>query len=272
MSLYQAILLYYRYSCTHIRIITPIRNYSQVSLCTTGTGGVIPFGNGSADQAGTSGEKSQEPCERIVGMGRDRVWVALAVVTLCAGLGGCQAVFGPSEPPRTQTVTPAPVPTAETATPTPPPNGRALGGVWPGQWSEVDLNESSAAYRDVQPTCARPPALVIRLQLGALLTDNGTHRGIETTWRFLAPASRYRFGSVERYVEAFRTEYRPLLAAESVTRQPLQRNGSVAVQRLRAHGNESTTTYRWRVERQTQSPEVGCWLTTEIIELPGGGE
>lgn len=208
-------------------------------------------------------------------MVRDNVWVALAVVALSIGLGGCQAVFGPSEPPRTETVTPAPVPASATpapvnATETPPPNGRALGGVWPGQWSEFDPGLSPAAYQEVEPTCERPPALVVRLQVGAVLTDNGSHRGIETTWRFLAPASRRGYGSVDNYTETFRTRYRPLLDAESVTRRPLQRNGSVAVQPVRAHSNGSTTTYRWRVERQQTPPMQGCWLTTGILEESAG--
>jgi hypothetical protein len=208
-------------------------------------------------------------------MGRNDVWVALAVVALTLGLGGCQAVFGPGDQPRTQTVTPAPVPTPETrasvaATPTAPSNGRALGGVWPGQWSEYDPGLSAAAYRDAQPTCERPPALVVRLQVGAVLTDNGSGRGIETTWRFLAPATRRSHGSVEAYVETFRTRYRPLLTAESVTRRPLGRNGSAAVQSLRAHGDGSTTTYRWRVERRQTPPRKGCWLTTGLVETSGG--
>jgi len=210
-------------------------------------------------------------------MVRDRIWVALAVVALSLGLGGCQAVFGPSEPLRTQTVTPVPVPATETPasvnaseTPTPPPNGRALAGAWPGQWSEFNPELSAAAYRDAQPTCDRPPAQVVRLQVGAVLTDNGSNRGIETTWRFLAPDSRRSYGSVETYVETFRTRYRPLLEAESVTRRPLQRNGSVAVQPLRAHSNGSTTTYRWRVERQPTSSEEGCWLTTGILDESAG--
>ena len=208
-------------------------------------------------------------------MVRDNVWVALAVVALSVGLGGCQAVFGPGEPPRTETVTPAPVPAAATPTPvnateTPPPNGRALGGVWPGQWSEFDPGLSPTAYRDVEPTCERPPALVVRLQVGAILTDNGSHRGIETTWRFLAPDSRRGYSSVDNYVETFRTRYRPLLDAESIARRPLQRNGSVAVQPLRAHSNGSTTTYRWRVERRRTPPMQGCWLTTGILEGSAG--
>lgn len=210
-------------------------------------------------------------------MVRDRVWVTFAVTGLLLGLGGCQAAFGPSEPPRTQTVTPAPVPEAgtpasvgATETPTAPPNGRALGGAWPGQWSEFEPEMSAALYRSVEPTCERPPALVVRLQLGAILTDNGSQRGIETTWRFLAPAARQSYGSVENFTETFGTRYRPLLEAKSVTRRPLQRNGSVAVQPLRAHSSGSATTYRWRVERQSLSSGEGCWLTTGIVEASSG--
>ncbi|MFC6976641.1 hypothetical protein ACFQL1_21190 [Halomicroarcula sp. GCM10025709] len=210
-------------------------------------------------------------------MARDRAWVALAVAICCLALGGCLGVFGASGPPGERTVTPAPVPATATPTPVPPtgtptpqPNGRALGGVWRGQWSEVEPERSAAAYRDLGPTCERPPALVVRLQIGALLTD--TDRGIETTWRFLAPAAHRRFGSVETYAETFRTRYRPLVAAESVTRKPVQRNGSVAVQSIRAHGDGSTTTYRWRLERRLTPSEGRCWLTTGITELPAVDE
>ncbi|WP_324760745.1 hypothetical protein [Haloarcula montana] len=200
-------------------------------------------------------------------MDRGRTCVTLAVVTLCLGLGGCQAVYGPSEPTRAHPVTPAPVPTTETPAPTPPPNGRALGGVWLGQWSEFEP-ESAAAYRDVQRTCERPPAQVVRLQLGAILTDNGTRRGIETMWRFLAPSARQSFGSVETYVETFQIRYRPLLGADSVTYRPIERNGSAVVQPLRTHNNGSTTTYRWRVERLSTASGEECWLTTEIRTGP----
>lgn len=206
-----------------------------------------------------------------------RVWVAFVVVALTLWLGGCQAVFGPSEPPRTQTVTPAPVPETETPasvntteTPKPSSNGRALGGVWPGQWSEFDPELSAAAYRDAEPTCERPPALVVRLQVGAILTDNGSNRGIETTWRFLTPDSRRSYGSVESYVETLRTRYRPLLQAESVTHRPLQRNGSVAIHPLRAHSNGSTTTYQWRVKQEPTASGKRCWLTAEILEASAG--
>jgi hypothetical protein len=197
-----------------------------------------------------------------------RTCVTLAVVALCLGVGGCQAVFGPSESTPAQPVTPAPVPTTETPAPTPPPNGRALGGVWLGQWSEFEP-ESAAAYRDVQRTCERPPARVVHLQLGALLTDNGTRSGIETMWQFLSPDTRRSFGSVERYVETVRTRYRPLLEADSVTHRPVERNGRVAVQPFRVNDDGSTTTYHWRVERQRTSSGEECWLTTAIAEAPG---
>jgi hypothetical protein len=203
-------------------------------------------------------------------MVRDRPWVAPAVITLCLVLGGCQGAFGTTEGDRT--VTPAPVPTTATPTPAPetaPPNGRALGGAWHGQWSEVDADPSTAAYRDLRPTCDRSPGQVIRLQIGALLAD--TDRGIEATWRFLAPDAQRRFGSREAYRETFHSRYRPLVDAESVTRKPVQRNGSVAVQSLRADGNGSMT-YRWRLERYSTGPNEGCWLTTAITDPSGGGE
>ncbi|WP_276274067.1 hypothetical protein [Haloarcula litorea] len=195
-------------------------------------------------------------------MCRDRAWPTLAVVGLCLVLGGCQGVFGPGEPTRTRTVTPAPVPATET--PTPEPNGRALGGAWPGQWHEFDPPLPAAAYRDLRPTCDRPPALAVRLQIGAILTDDGTGEGIETTWEFLAPSARQGFGTVSTYVDTFERRYRPLLAAESVTLRPLQRNGSVATQPLRVRTDGSTVTYRWRAERRSTAGDDGCWLTTEI--------
>lgn len=193
--------------------------------------------------------------------------MTLAAVVLCLTLSGCQTVLGPSEPPRSRTVTPAPVPAIETPTPTPPSNGRALGGVWPGQWSEFEP-EPAAAYRDIRPTCERPPARVVHLQLGAILTANGTARGIETTLRFFAPSSRRSFGSAGSYAETFRTRYQPLLEADSVTYKPVERNGSVVVQPLRAHNNGSTTAYRWRVEPLSTASGEECWLTTAIRTGP----
>lgn len=197
-------------------------------------------------------------------MSRNRRWVAAALIAICLGFSGCQSLSGPGEAAPSQAVTPAPVPTTETPTPTQPSNGRSLSGVWPGQWSEFERRSTATTYRNARPTCKRPPAVVVRLQLGALLSGDGPHGGIATTWRFLAPETRRDFDSVEAYAERFQAEYRPLLNAKSIELRPLRRTEGVAVQPLRVHTEGSTTTYNWRVERQSTLSGRACWFTTEI--------
>lgn len=176
----------------------------------------------------------------------------IAGVFLLISLAGCSGVVGPgggggSE--STVTLTPAPIPE------------NVSGSVAnPGQSS------ASSRFQGLRPTCERPPELIVHIQLGALRTnDPRTNEGINATWRFAAPSNREATGSYERFVNIVTERFQPLLNAETMTFGPLRQTGMDARQRVTVTTvTGETQSYVWYLEKQTDAPYEGCWMTTGV--------
>jgi hypothetical protein len=176
-------------------------------------------------------------------------------------LAGCAGFLGGADDPQ-ETVTPAPVPGPTDAHPadtsrTPTP-GRADG----------DTGNGTAGYAALQPTCTRPPGLVVSIQVAALSNNGPADEGIRTAWRFAAPSNREVTGPYANFRRLINTSYRPLLEARTVTYGPVNRTGRSAertVSLTTAAGN--STTYRWRLDRQSGGQYDGCWMTSGVREL-----
>lgn len=216
---------------------------------------------------------------------RPHLVVALGVLVL---LAGCAGLFGDGDEPADPAVTPAPIPedagrttppadsaTTPAATPA-DPNGRSLAGTAPRRnyWAGIAAGDNGTTVSQprilsARPICDRPPGQVIHIQVTALdNNDPTTDEGINTTWQFLAPTYRQSFGTYTTFADAIIVSYRPLLTARAVAYGPLDRDGSVATQRVSVLGPDGTTTsYTWRVENQTTAPYEGCWMTTGITPV-----
>jgi hypothetical protein len=185
----------------------------------------------------------------------------VATVTLLGlvALAGCGGALGGGDEPEA-TVTPAPVP--EATDPTVTDRGRTAG---PGG----DAGNGSADYASLEPTCTRPPGLVVAVQVGALSNnDPETDDGVRTAWRFAAPSNRDVTGPYASFRRLINTSYRPLLEAETVTYGPVDRNGRTAERTVTvtaATGN--STAYRWRLTRVTGGQYDGCWMTSGVRTL-----
>ena len=193
------------------------------------------------------------------------VAAALAVLLTTAGCGqfaGGQTRAGPES-----AVTPAPVPTQTTEA---APNGPNAEYEYWGSVTESGSELNRTWLHSLEPTCERPPGLIVHIQVSALRTDDPeTHAGINTTWQFSAPSNRATFRSYEAFVHTVTDQYRPLLDAESVTYAPIEidRDRGVARREVTVRTpNGTVRTYQWLVERQTADPYDGCWMTTGVVE------
>jgi len=194
---------------------------------------------------------------------------AIGAVALLVGAvvaGGVVAFDGAGNDPIQQapaeTVTPAPVPVV-TATPTPESTPTPVGS--PGSAG----NNESVGYGSLEPTCERPPGLVVYIQVAALSNnDPETNDGIRTTWRFAAPSNRRFVGPYENFEEVINASYRTLIEAETVTFGSLEKSGVVASQNVTVRTESGETkTYRWRLRRQSDGRFVGCWMTTGVLQV-----
>ena len=174
----------------------------------------------------------------------------MGVAAACL-LAGCGSLLGGSAPGTT--VTPAPTPTTE---PTPVPTVTTSGEV------------REPRYLGLEPTCERPPGLVIAIQVGALRNnDPATDEGIAAAWRFASPRNRAALGSVEGFAETLESGYRPLLDAERVAYGPIQRDGGRATQTVTVTVDGERSRYRWTLRRQSGGRYDGCWMTASVGRL-----
>jgi len=196
-----------------------------------------------------------------------RAVLSVGLLVGLALLAGCGTLLGGDQGTQsTPTVTPVPISeVTQTASPTPDDEGTdALGRSQTTQSGQIQQR-----YQSLRPNCARPPGLVIHVQVGALRTnDAGTNAGINTTWRFAAPSNKRQTGPLPRFVETIKSYYRPLLAAETVeygrmevTDETARRNVTVG------NATGGTTTYVWRLQQQSGGRLDGCWMTTGVGEL-----
>ncbi|MDS0219942.1 DUF4864 domain-containing protein [Haloarcula sp. S1AR25-5A] len=193
-----------------------------------------------------------------------RSLVLVALATLVA-LAGCGALFGSGGQAESEaTVTPADVPTEDPQAVEPTGGDREYWGN-----VSVDANRSAVTQPRVlglRPNCERPPGLVVHIQVLALQNnDPATNEGINTTWRFASPSNRDLTGPYSNFVRTIRSGFEPLLNATGVRYGALERDGDTASQPVTVvDANGTTTSYRWTVEKQTQSPYEDCWMTAGV--------
>lgn len=181
--------------------------------------------------------------------------VALAALVALAGCG--QLLGGGDEPARESTLTPAPVPTTAELPPTATDDSQ----------ERVRINGSR--YDLLRPTCARPPSVVVHIQVAALANnDPTTDDGIRTAWRFASPENKQYTGPYRNFADMVTSFYRPLLAAETVRYGALERHNESAHRRVTVSGNGTTAAYRWRLEKVSSGPFEGCWMTSGVGEVP----
>ncbi|MFC6941283.1 DUF4864 domain-containing protein [Salinirubellus sp. GCM10025818] len=186
-------------------------------------------------------------------------WSVLLVAVVVA-LAGCGSVISPTTSTTETPLTPVTVPTdSPTAEPTESTATRTPASPVP-----------EPRYLRLRPTCERPPGLVVAIQVGALRNNPpGSREGFNTAWQFAAPGNRRAIGSFARFVDVVERGYGPLLDAEAVTIGPVGREESIASLRVTVRNGNRTTAYRWRLQRQSDGPLEGCWLSTGVVGVEG---
>ncbi|MHC3379027.1 DUF4864 domain-containing protein [Haloarcula sp. H-GB5] len=189
--------------------------------------------------------------------------LVLVVLAVFVSLAGCGAFFGTGETEPEPTITPATVPTEEPQAVEATDEGSYWGNV------SVDANRSAVTQPrvlELRPNCERPPGLVVHIQVLALQNnDPKTNEGINTTWQFASPSNRDLTGPYSNFVRTIQCGFEPLLNATGVRYGPLDRDGNTASQPVTVvNGNGTTTSYRWTVEKQTEAPYEGCWMTAGV--------
>ena len=144
---------------------------------------------------------------------------------------------------------------------------------------DAELADGTVAARStsLEPTCDRPPLLVVQIQMNALRqNDPTTNDGIRTTRRFASPGNRRTVGSFARFVDLFQTPtYAPMLSYDSAEYVPERVDGDVAEIRVVTRENSTVTgTYTFRL-RQIGAEDGsitsgsagydGCWMTDGVV-------
>ena len=150
---------------------------------------------------------------------------------------------------------------------------------------DAELAATTAANRStaLEPTCDRPPLLVVQIQMNALRhNDPTTNDGIRTTRRFASPGNRRTVGSFARFVELFETStYAPMLSYDSAEYVPERVDGDVAEIRVVTRENGTVTAgYTFRL-RQIGADDGsitggsagydGCWMTDSVVASEPAG-
>ncbi len=223
-----------------------------------------PETDGSED-SGAPGEETGSSDPTAVTAGRAAG--AFLIVALVVGSVGFAAGAG-MLPPETVLGDRGPS-NATDATPTPD--------------RETVTNGSLARYGLIQPTCERPPELVIKIQVDAFGRNEelGGNTGIWIAYQFASPGNKATTGPQASFARLIRQQYPIMLNHESVEYGPLRprdgesrENGSrTLTQRVTltdANGTEST--FLWSVEKQESGEYDGCWMTSSVRRAPGGGD
>lgn len=158
---------------------------------------------------------------------------------------------GPAASGATPDPTPEPVPTATTASTTPGEGARETAG--------------QTRYFTIEPTCERPPELVLAIVLGALAAnDPSTDAGIEAASRFSAlPKTEEGFGFPPILNQP---EYALLFTHETATygpTRPLSR--SVVSIRARLENATASRTYRFVLSNEESWDSLGCWRLSGVL-------
>lgn len=188
--------------------------------------------------------------------------IAIAVVIGAASgpLGGLAGDGGTDAPAtgdeRQRSTTPAPVPT------TVPGAGNPAPGTPAGQ----------PRYLSLQPTCDRPPGLVVAIILGALHTaGRADDDGIEAAWRY----SVKPIGSGDdpsQFATFLRQDrYRPLFTYQSAEYGPVVHHTETIVsQRVTLRTRGQRTAYEFVLSQSEREPTAGCWQLAGISAQSDG--
>ena len=198
-------------------------------------------------------------------------WTLAATALLLVGVGLAMSTgTGLLDPFSGDTASGDLAPGNEAATNTTTPSGTEapVGIVAAGvAESSTTGEENSSRYATIEPTCDRPPGVVLAIQVEALgrndeLPDDA---GIRTAYRFYSPPNRYAVSTLDEFTRAIKGRLPILLDHESVAYGPpnLSTDGEAPTYTRRVTFTDRSGTmeaFLWSVTRN----DDGCWLTTSI--------
>lgn len=201
---------------------------------------------------------------RIAGIGTEPAIAAVALLVLIAAVAGGSTVdplidsgipivSTPGLDAPAVTPGPTPEPVATSPTPTATPREGAL------------QTADQTRFFGLEPTCERPPKLVLAIVLGALAAnDPSTDAGIEAASRFSAlPKTEDGFGFPPILNQP---EYALLFTHETATygpTTPLSR--SVVSIRVRLENATASRTFRFVLSNEESWDALGCWRLSGVL-------
>lgn len=184
--------------------------------------------------------------------------IAVVIGTASGPLG---ALEGDSGPPRAVAANGTDEPNSDQLSVTPVP----LPTTVVAQDESGPLVDDSR-YLDLQPTCDRPPAMVVSIILGALRHDGAsTERRIETAWRFAVSPVRSSNG-YRLFVEYLQQDaYDPLFTHQAVEFARLvQHTDTIVTQRVTLTTEGNRVDYEFALSKASGGSDAGCWQLAGI--------
>lgn len=135
------------------------------------------------------------------------------------------------------------------------------------------VDSEQAEWLELQPNVEYSPEQVVQFQVEALAQNNVPHSnaGIELAYRFASPSNKAAIGSLYRFaLVVYNPFYRPLLNHQTANYGTIHIEGDTAIQLVfltTAHGNRLG--YLFKLSRQQGGHYNGCWMTDEVLLLPG---
>lgn len=124
---------------------------------------------------------------------------------------------------------------------------------------------------DVAPAPDLSPRDVVELQLESLRRNPKlpNDAGIEAVFRFAAPSNRAATGPLPRFVRMVKGPgYAPLLGHRFAQLGPMEVKGEqVALPVYLESATGERVAYLWVLERQTEAPYAGCWMTVAVVGM-----
>ena len=132
----------------------------------------------------------------------------------------------------------------------------------------LSLATVASASEVILPSQELSPQEVIRIQLSAL-QQNSTDMpsaGIEQTWAFAHPKNRAVTGPIERFEQMLKNKnYQCLLGHKEHRIQEVVVTPEIAnYQVLIVSSDDKKFSFYWRLERVTEGPFTGSWMTTGV--------
>lgn len=119
------------------------------------------------------------------------------------------------------------------------------------------------------PHPERTPGDVVRTQMEALAEKDLPYQdaGIETVYRFMAPASRQQIGSIRHFIEVVNSAiYRCCIHHRHVRYSEVRVRGRKALRALIVTPGETEREvgFVFSLERQQSPPHRDCWMTRSV--------